>query len=262
MMRPLISANRRFVIGLAIGAVFISPFIIGNEPLTFIENKMRDGAAVIYESFAEMAQKVSRQDVELQTMEILLEENARLYQWQERALYLEKENARLRQMMELAPTPEEEWHLVPVLSDSGGLFTRSLLIKGGKNLDIRQGSIVRDNYGVLGFVAQVGDELSRILLLTDVNARIPVQLMSSGYHAILTGDNSNLPWLNFVEGADDFTPLAGERVVTSGRGGVFPAGLMVGTIILLDTPERTIRLEPFATPAQDSYLFVHQGEVK
>ncbi len=68
-----------------------------------------------------------------------------------------------------------------------------------------------------------------MILLTDTNSRIPVTIQPSGQHAILAGDNIGLPLLEFLETPELVRP--GDRVVSSGDGGVFPAGLLVGQVV-------------------------------
>jgi rod shape-determining protein MreC len=78
-------------------------------------------------------------------------------------------------------------------------------------------------------VSGVGERTARVLLLTDSNSRIPVTIQPSGQQALLMGDNSQAPILDFIEAREDVTP--GDRIVTSGDGGLFPPGLLVGQVI-------------------------------
>ena len=82
--------------------------------------------------------------------------------------------------------------------------------------------------GSVGRVVEAGDRASRILLLTDLNSRVPVVVESSRYRAILEGDNSDELRLGFLPNTGDVR--VGDRIVTSGHGGVFPAGLPVGIV--------------------------------
>jgi rod shape-determining protein MreC len=76
----------------------------------------------------------------------------------------------------------------------------------------------------------VGERTARVILVTDSNSRLPVTIQPSGQKALLSGDNSPLPPLEFIEDTDEVRP--GDRVVTSGDGEVFPAGLLVGQVVL------------------------------
>jgi rod shape-determining protein MreC len=91
-------------------------------------------------------------------------------------------------------------------------------------------------------VVDVGEWSSRVLLITDINSRIPVLLETSRYRAVLAGDNSDRPRLAYVQ---PDTPVAiGDRVVTSGTGGMFPAGLPIGVVASVE--DRVIRVAPLA----------------
>ena len=117
-----------------------------------------------------------------------------------------------------------------VLTDSGSPFRQSVLLNVGTRDGIRDGWATMDGIGLVGRIAGVGPRTSRVILLTDSNSRIPVTVQPSGQKALLSGDNSTLPPLDFLEDQDQVRP--GDRVVTSGDGGVFPADLLVGQVAL------------------------------
>ncbi|MFZ9948740.1 MAG: rod shape-determining protein MreC, partial [Gemmobacter sp.] len=116
-----------------------------------------------------------------------------------------------------------------VLADSGSPFRQSVLINVGLRDGIRDGWATMDGLGLVGRVAGLGERASRVLLLTDSASRVPVTVLPSGQRAMVAGDNSPLPPLDFVETPDLVRP--GDRVVSSGEGGVFPAGLPVGQVV-------------------------------
>ncbi|MFM7443684.1 MAG: rod shape-determining protein MreC, partial [Tabrizicola sp.] len=95
---------------------------------------------------------------------------------------------------------------------------------------IRDGWATMDGIGLVGRISGVGERTARVILVTDSNSRIPVTIQPSGQKALLSGDNSPLPPLEFIEDTDEVRP--GDRVVTSGDGAVFPAGLLVGQVAL------------------------------
>ena len=86
-----------------------------------------------------------------------------------------------------------------------------------------------DGLGLVGRISGVGQRISRVVLLTDPSSRLPVTIQPTGERALLTGDNTPLPLLEFIESGDNVRP--GDRVVSSGDGGVFPAGLLVGQVV-------------------------------
>ena len=93
--------------------------------------------------------------------------------------------------------------------------------------------------GMIGRVIAVGHRSSRILLLTDLNSKIPVIVERSGDQALLAGDNSAEPKLEFLPLNPRFQ--VGDRVITSGRGGVLPAGLMIGEISRIEGTRVAVR---------------------
>ena len=87
-----------------------------------------------------------------------------------------------------------------------------------------------DGLGLVGRISGVGSSTSRVILLTDNASQIPVIIQPSGQQAILMGDNSFAPPLEFIENVELVRP--GDRILTSGEGGILPAGLLVGALAL------------------------------
>lgn len=150
--------------------------------------------------------------------------------WKEAALQLEQKNARLLDLNQVRLDPKLTHVTGVVLADSGSPFRQSVLLNVGERDGIRDGWATMDGIGLVGRVAGVGARTSRVILLTDSNSRIPVTVQPSGQKALLSGDNTALPPLDFLEDQDQVRP--GDRVVTSGDGGVFPADLLVGQVAL------------------------------
>ncbi|RVT86823.1 rod shape-determining protein MreC [Rhodobacteraceae bacterium CCMM004] len=148
--------------------------------------------------------------------------------WKEAALQLEQENAKLLDLNKVRLDPALTFVTGVVLADSGSPFRQSVLLNVGARDGIRDGWATTDGLGLVGRVSGVGQNSSRVILLTDTNSRIPVMVQPSGQRAILAGDNTALPPLDFVEAPEAVRP--GDRVVSSGDGGVFPAGLLVGQV--------------------------------
>ncbi|MDT8854190.1 rod shape-determining protein MreC [Paracoccaceae bacterium Fryx2] len=158
--------------------------------------------------------------------------------WKEAALQLEQKNARLLDLNQVRLDPNLTHVTGVVLADSGSPFRQSVLLNVGARDGIRDGWAAMDGIGLVGRISGVGRATARVILLTDSNSRIPVTVQPSGQRALLSGDNSPAPPLEFLEKPDLVRP--GDRVVTSGDGGVFPAGLMVGEVAL--GPDRRLRV--------------------
>ncbi len=160
-------------------------------------------------------------------------QNERLLEWQDTARRLALENAALRQMLNLqAGVAPPTAVAARVVADAGGPFVHTVLVAAGADQGVVKGMAAVNERGLVGRVIEVGRRSARILLLTDFNSRVPVMVEPSRDQAILAGDNTREPGLIFL-------PLhprmaVGQRVVTSGRGGVLPPGLAIGRISAID----------------------------
>ncbi|MDM7458785.1 MAG: rod shape-determining protein MreC [Paracoccus sp. (in: a-proteobacteria)] len=158
----------------------------------------------------------------------LRRELQRMSAWREAAVQLEQENSKLLALNNVRIDPALTGLTAMVLMDSGTAFRQSVLINVGAQDGIVEGWATMDGLGLVGRIAGIGRSTSRVVLLTDPSSRIPVTIQPTGERALLTGDNTPLPLLEFIENADNVRP--GDRVVTSGDGGVFPSGLLVGQV--------------------------------
>lgn len=172
---------------------------------------------------------------DLQSYARLVEQNQQLRNelqqmkaWKEAALQLEQENARLLDLNNMRLDPQLTKISGEVMADSGSPFRQSVLLNVGARDGIVDGWATMDGIGLVGRIAGVGARTSRVILLTDTNSRVPVTVQPSGQRAMIVGDNTAAPPLEFVENLDLVRP--GDRVVSSGDGGVFPAGLLVGQV--------------------------------
>jgi rod shape-determining protein MreC len=172
--------------------------------------------------------------------------------WREAALQLEQENARLLDLNRVQLDPELTFVTGIVMADAGSPFRRSVLINVGARDGILDGWATMDGLGVVGRISGVGERTARVLMLTDSNSRVPVTIQPSGQQALLMGDNTQAPILEFIEAPEDIS--AGDRIVTSGDGGLFPPGLLVGQVV--ETTDRRLRARLAADLARLSFLRV------
>jgi rod shape-determining protein MreC len=170
----------------------------------------------------------------------LRRELQRMKGWQEVALQLEQRNARLRALNNVRLSPRLTYVTGEVLTDAGSPFSQSALLNIGRQDGVQDGSAAMDDLGLVGRVSGVGERSSRVIFLTDINSRVPVIAQPSGQRAIVSGDNSAIPRLEFVENSDQIQP--GDRVFTSGAGGLFPSELLVGQVALGSDGRPRIRL--------------------
>lgn len=158
----------------------------------------------------------------------LRRELQKMQAWKEAAVQLEQENSKLLAQNNVRIDPALTSVTGVVMVNSGSAFRQSVLLNVGARDGIIEGWATMDGLGLVGRIAGVGQRTSRVVLLTDPSSRIPVTVQPSGERALLTGDNTPLPLLDFIEAPDNVRP--GDRVVTSGDGGVFPPGLVVGQV--------------------------------
>lgn len=196
--------------------------------------------------------------------ERLREENARLKAWQARALMLEQKVAGYEALLGLPVDPDIAYRTGRVVNDPGGPFVRTILINLGQKDGVAEGQAVVGATGLVGRIVSVGPAASRVLLVTDLNSRIPVRIEPNGSAAslaatgasgetgatgpatsepqpevadapdgLLIGDNDAEPTVSFIH-----SPVAGQlvkihpgdRVVTSGKDGLLPPSILVGTV--------------------------------
>ncbi|VAV88213.1 Rod shape-determining protein MreC [hydrothermal vent metagenome] len=182
-------------------------------PVTGAVNILRD-----FQSY----QRIYKQNQELRR------ELQQMKAWKEAALQLEQENARLLDINNVQLDARLTFVTGVVLADSGSPFRQSVLINVGARDGIVDGWAAMDGLGLVGRISGVGDNTARVILLTDTSSRIPVTIQPSGQSALIIGDNTISPLVDFVESPDKIRP--GDRVKTSGDGGVFPAGLLIGQV--------------------------------
>jgi rod shape-determining protein MreC len=155
-------------------------------------------------------------------------ENARLLRWQHVAEGLALRDSELEAQLHWMPAPPASFVTAPIVDDTGGLYAHAVLVALQTGHTVRKGDVALDGGGLVGRVTEVGARSARVLLITDLNSRVPVMLVDSHAPAMMVGDNSTMPHLMFWP--QGTVPREGERVVTSAAGGVFPADLPVGTV--------------------------------
>jgi rod shape-determining protein MreC len=160
--------------------------------------------------------------------------------WKEAALQREQENARLLDLNNVRLDPKFTKITGVVLADSGSPFRQTVLLNVGRRDGIVDGWAAIDGIGLVGRIAGVGERSSRVILLTDTSSRIAVSIESNGQRAMIIGDNTSRPPLEFLEAPETVRP--GDRVVTSGDGGVFPSGLLVGQVTQTQSGRLRVRL--------------------
>ena len=171
----------------------------------------------------------------------LVQENIKLREWYQTALLFEAENKSLRELMNVKVEPGHTYITARILSDSSSSFAKSLLVSAGTEDGVRPGQAVIAGDGLIGRVIEAGTRSARVLLITDMNSRVPVLIEDSRQQAIFSGQNTHSGTL--IHLPPESKVSEGARLITSGVGGVFPVGLPVG---LVSAVGEKIVVEPFA----------------
>ncbi len=176
---------------------------------------VNDGAASVGDYFFAVSQnrKLKKQVAELQ--QVAVDDVA-----------LKSLNRRYEELLKLRTDPPIPMVTGRVVSDTRGPFSNARLIDVGSDAGVKIGNPAMSEQGVVGRVVGVSRNASRLLLLTDPESRTPVLIDRSNARAVLTGDGGPNPRLEYLRGRD--VVHNGDRVLTSGDGGLYPRGLPVG----------------------------------
>ena len=157
-------------------------------------------------------------------------ENANLLQWQAVAMSLEAQNDALKASLNYVPPPAPAFFTGEVVADLGGVYARSVLVALPANSDATSllGAIAMDGRGVAGRVVEAGSRSARVLLITDLNSRVPVAIGAKGAAALMVGTNGPNPALQYWDPGQP--PAEGAMILTSSTGGAFPPGLPIGVV--------------------------------
>ena len=240
MFRPSIQA-RHALTRLTLPVMIVAAFglmLVGKAD-TVIAERVRaaiyDTCAPVYAALAEPLSQIRKTLSETAGLWDIKEENARLRaentqlrRWQSIALTLDAENQRLKAALRWIPDPEASYVTARAVADVGGVYARAVLLSVGPRHVLRKGQIALDERGLVGRITEVGNRTARVLLITDMNSRVPVILESSRAGAILAGTNG--PWPRLLYWSEGTVPKEGERVVTSAEANAFPPNIPVGTI--------------------------------
>ena len=179
----------------------------------------------------------------------LREENRQLLILRDWARALEIENHLLSGLLNYTPPPESSFITARVIAEEGDAFSHSLVAYTGDGA-VQKGQVAVSDKGVVGRVDKVGNMYSKILLITDINSKIPVMVERTRVRGILSGDNTATPRMVFIPLSAELT--VGDRVVTSGVAGVFPPGLPVGKISSVE--KNNVKIKPFTNLERLEYI--------
>ena len=148
--------------------------------------------------------------------------------------FLKEENSRLNALIDEKNLFSDNYHLTKILLDQKSPYLRSILVNKGFQHGIKIGSAVRSGPYFIGKVVGVNYLTSRVLLINDLNSKIPIIIEPDGISAIVSGNGSKyngnieyLPEKNQVE--------EGHIVYTSGVDGIISPGIPIGKITIINS---------------------------
>ena len=178
----------------------------------------------------------------------LKEENARLRQWHNTAISLNERLKRYQLLLHAVPDPALSSLVARVIGRASHPFLQTLILDAGKANGVKPGQAVVDSRGMIGRIFLTGERTSWVILLTDLNSRIPVTIEPGNAQAIMAGDNSPTPTIGILSQGTQLK--AGDQVVSSGDGDILPAGLPIG-VIMADRNGYRVALFADQTATQD-----------
>ena len=158
----------------------------------------------------------------------LKEENAQLQEQIYDPGFLIFENKQLRQLLDEQVTSSANFVSARVILDKQSPYLNSFIINSGSNKEIKNSMAALDGKNFIGRIVDVNFFSSRVLLVTDLNSKIPVLIEPSGHHAILSGHGTNEPTLEYLP--ENHKVQSGNKVYTSGKEGIFSPGIPIGEV--------------------------------
>jgi rod shape-determining protein MreC len=163
---------------------------------------------------------------------LLLIENKELKNNTSKLKFLELENTQLRKLIDEEVASSTNLVSARVILDKKSPYLNSFIINIGSNKEIKNGMAVLDGFNFIGRIVDVNFFSSRVLLVSDLNSKIPILIAPSGVHAILSGRGKREPLLEYLP--KDHNIRDGNKIYTSGKEGVFSPGVPIGEVNIKD----------------------------
>ena len=218
--------------------IIISVFLliiekIETKPLNYFRSIVKDaiyrGSIIVsspYDGLKKFKDETEQHINLYKNYSLLKEENNKLKEEISESDYLLLENTQLRKLINEQVESTQNLVSSRVMLDKKSPYLNSFIINSGTNKGIKNGMAVLDGKNFIGRIVDVNFFSSRVLLVSDLNSRIPVIIEPSGHHAILTGKGNNEPTLEYLP--ENFIIKDDDKVYTSGKEGIFKPGIPIG----------------------------------
>ena len=234
------------------------------KPLDYLRSSIKDiiyrGALVASapsKGFGSLAASVKNHINLYSNYNQLKEENDKLKNDISKSDFLELENIQLRKLIEEQVTSSSNLLSARVMLDKQSLYLNSFIINIGSNKGVKKGFAVLDGDNFIGRIVDVNFFSSRVLLISDLNSKIPVLVEPLAYHAILSGHGKSKPTLEYLPKKHNVQN--GDKVYTSGKEGLFSPGIPIGEIIIEDN---IIRIESFSDLSQITFVNIKLEDIQ
>ena len=244
--------------------ILIASESIKYKPLDYLRSVVKD---IIYrsslvisfpsKSFKEIGNFTSSHINLYKSYEKLKIENDSLKKDIAQGSYLELENAQLRELVNDQVESTQNLVSARIMIDRSSLYLNSFILNIGTNKGLKKGMAVLDRNNFIGRIVDVNFFSSRVLLITDLNSKVPVIIEPSGDHAILAGHGDDLPSLEYL--AKDNKVENGNTIFTSGKEGLFSPGIPIGQVSL-KADKKNVLL--FSDINQISFVNINIGDLK
>jgi rod shape-determining protein MreC len=189
--------------------------------------------------------------------DLLKKENEKLKNNKNKSEFLELENSQLRVLINEQISSNKNLISARVMLDKQSPYLNSFVINMGNNKGIKNGMAVMNGNNFIGRIVDVNYFSSRVLLISDFNSKIPVLIEPSANHAILGGHGNKKPTLEYLP--ENHKVQNGDKVYTSGKGGVFPPGMPIGEVKIQDD---IIKVFPFSDLDQITFVSINIENTK
>jgi len=183
---------------------------------------------------------------------LLKSENAQMRSQLSEAASVQEENIKLRRLLKFSPAEHLSHISARVVGESSANYRNSAIISLAQNQKVKTDSAVVNESGLVGRIIEAGKKSARVLLLTDINSRIPIISQNSHEHAIAAGSGGDS--LNLIYLPELSKIKVGEQIITAGDGGMLPQGLPVGVVTSIE--KNSIKIKPFVDFYRLEYVSV------
>ena len=244
--------------------LFIFIESLETKPLNYLRSFIKDtiyrGSSMVSmptKSFGRLTESINEHIGLYNNYAELKKENTELRNSISKSDFLELENSQLRKLIEEQVETQSNLVSARVMLDKQSPYLNSFVINIGSNKNIRNGMEVLDGKNFIGRTVDVNFFSSRVLLVSDLNSRIPIITEPSAYHAILNGHGIKEPTLVYLP--EKHTIQNGDKVYTSGKEGIFTPGIPIGEIKI---EKEMLKVILFSDLNQITFVNINLGKGK